>query len=348
MLKKLMLSVLGGSIAMTVLMGAVELSHPQLAYTGAAALLTLLLLALWGAVPRRLLLDGTKLQGWRWGVFEVLRAAAVAAPLAIFLPAAPILSVVGIVASMSAIGLMRYVARKILSERARLRGLGYLPAQPLRVQARLRWANSALMGMFCLGLSLSALWGFICGQPTGLILALPAIFSLFSLLLWFGSLMAGREAEERCYQEHIADYIDHCLAAGVRDAIHYAGGSVDRVKSIAGRIKARKREVVILSRDVSSHQRAIKKGLKSFLVRRLSDLDRFILPCLEDIHYSSNTQRAGHVVRFTDARHILHLSSVPPSPRGFPEYLAMYDALATTQRPTDIEAAHAGAWVLSC
>jgi hypothetical protein len=307
----------------------------------ASSFILLGLVSVIGTVPRRFLLGKARLSGLKAKFFEAVRAAAVAAPTLMICRDHLAGGIALFIAACLTVTLMRYVARTILEARSDLKSRNYIPDGPVRAQSTLRSANSFVLVLFSLMVYVFSALIFFADRPVFSIAVLCIATAASSGALLMLSLRIKRTEEQRFYEMHIENFVKTSLKNKVRDAIHYAGGSVAVVKQISSRLESDGRSSVVLARDLSSHNRALKAGLPSVLVKRIADLDHVVLPFIERIHYSANTQRAGHVVRFRTARHILHLKQIPASSRAFPEYLAMYDAVSTQKRPDQAQMAHA-------
>ena len=298
-------------------------------------------LAVIGTVPRRSLLGKTKLDGLAYTAFEAARALAYASPVLMLVGPHPVAGSIGFLCVVGVINLMRFNARKILSYREDAKSRNYIPDRVVRILGWAKSANSALMIALSASVFLGSLKMYFLGSSMVLLYLICFAWVVLSLQCLFMAFKQGPHAEHNYYDRHVQDYVDHCLHHKVCDVIHYAGGAVSAVSDIAKRLKEQGRPSVVLARDLSSHNRALKAGLSSVLVKRIADLDHVVLPFLERIHYSGNTQRAGHVVRFRTAQHILHVKEIPSSTRGFPEYLAMYDAVASKKTPDKAQQSHA-------
>ncbi len=306
-----------------------------------SAYIVLGVISVMGTLPRRVFLGKKKLSGWRNVLFDGTRALAVASPNLMLVKQHPVAGILALFLTAAVIEAMRRVARQIYAKSADMKARNYIPEHARALQIRFRKANSfflvcASLCVFLMSVAINfADWPVICA------FAAPVIGCCLTMILFLASYECHKSAETRFYDMHCIDYVLVCADGAIRDAIHYAGGPIQNVSDISKSLEEQGRGSVVLSRDLSSHNRALKAGFKSYLVKTLADLDHFIQPSLENIHYSGNTLRAGHVVRFRDARHILHLKQIPSSPRGFPEYLAMYDALVTRKMPDKKQSAHA-------
>ncbi|WP_027234164.1 hypothetical protein [Leisingera caerulea] len=294
-------------------------------------------IALWGILPRKLILGSKTLSGPALLLFETLRALAVAAPLFPFAFARPAAALAAIAATASLTWGLRAAAQSMFTLRGRMRKQPYARRDDEKPLNTLRKLNSLLIVANAAIVAVSPAW-LASGGPSPLwLLPSAGVFAAISLMLLLLSHHALRSGLEAAFSRHMDDFLRHCTTARIKDAIHYAGGSIKDVQSTAAKLKTLGRPVVVLARDISSYKRANDAGLKTYLVRALADLDAFVLPSLERMHYTANTQRAGHVVRFGWVSHILHLKFLPASVRGLPGYLAMYDAIACTARPNPLQ-----------
>lgn len=287
-----------------------------------------------GAVPRRFLIGKRKLTGPASAVFEIARALAVAVPaLALFSPS-PGPAAGFILSAASSVLIMRAVARRVIANRADLRASVFSAPTDGRSLAAVKSANSGLIATVSAISLLTpiAVWFAGCGLAPMIIA--PIVLASVSVLLGFHAEHFRRVEEEQAYERHLEGFFSHCLVNDVRDVIHYAGGSPDLVSAAAKRVTESGRKVAVIARDVPSFERAEKAGLRCVLARKIADLDRIVTTHLLRVHYPNETQRAGHMVRFSRMKHILHADKVQGPSGQFPGYLSMYDAVVTKTEPT--------------
>lgn len=285
-----------------------------------------------GWMPRRMLLGKAKLSGKAISAFEIARAAAIGWPLLLMSILRPETApcAVPLAAACSAVLYgQRIAANRIIAMRASVREAAFTPkgknGPAVAPLVKIRRLNSALMLVAALLPAIAtATTELSLGPLLSWLLPVPALFSASIFLCILGHQIAKAELDN-IYLDHVENFIRDALRNGCEDLIHYAGGSVTELATIAARLKAGGQSPVVLARDISSYERAVKLGLGAVLARSISDLDRLMLPQIRRMHYVGNTQRAGHAIRFSRITQVLHLPKLPGPKNGFPDYLAMYD-----------------------